>query len=67
MDFSKSRRCTREAGRLAAVIGEDQRTVRAKLVGMLAAVAATLQRDLREDDWQRPLDALVLILAHPSE
>ncbi|MEV4571572.1 helix-turn-helix transcriptional regulator [Nonomuraea sp. NPDC049419] len=67
VDFSKSRRFSREAGRLAAVMGEDQRTVRAKLVGALAAVAGTLERDLREADWQRLLDALVLILAHPAE
>ncbi|MEV4803086.1 hypothetical protein AB0K18_24015 [Nonomuraea sp. NPDC049421] len=67
MDFSKSRRFAREVGRLAAVMGEDQRTVRAKLVGTLAAVAGTLERDLREADWQRLLDALVLILAHPPE
>lgn len=67
VDFSQSRRFRREVGRLAATLEEDQRTVRAMLVDALAAVAGTLRRDLREADWQRLLDALVLILGHPSE
>lgn len=67
VDFSQSQRFRREVGRLAAVLEEDQRTVRAMLVDALAAVGGALRRDLREADWQRLLDAMVLILGHPSE
>ncbi|AQZ63844.1 unnamed protein product [[Actinomadura] parvosata subsp. kistnae] len=65
--FTRGRRFRRAAGRLAQVLGEDDAAVRARLAGALAAVAASLRRDdLGEGDWQRLLDALVLILAHPS-
>ncbi|MEV1171549.1 helix-turn-helix domain-containing protein [Nonomuraea sp. NPDC049784] len=67
VDFSQSQRFRREVGRLAAALEEDQRTVRAMLVDALAAVGGVLRRDLREADWQRLLDAVVLILGHPSE
>ncbi|WP_066946964.1 helix-turn-helix domain-containing protein [Microtetraspora fusca] len=65
--FSQSRRFRREVGRLAAVLEEDHRAVHAMLVDALAAVGGVLRRDLREADWQRLLDAVVLILGHPSE
>ncbi|MBF8191768.1 helix-turn-helix transcriptional regulator [Nonomuraea sp. K274] len=67
LEFSRSRRFRREVGTLAGLLGEDDRTVRGMLVDALAAVAAPLRRDLDEADWQRLLDALVLILGHPAE
>ncbi|MEV0167712.1 helix-turn-helix domain-containing protein [Nonomuraea fuscirosea] len=67
VDFTQSARFRREVGRLAAALGEEQRAIRARLVDALAATAAALRRDLREPDWQRLLDATVLILAHPPE
>ncbi|WP_067134576.1 helix-turn-helix domain-containing protein [Microtetraspora malaysiensis] len=67
VNFSQSRRFRREVGRLAAVLEEDHRAVHAMLVDALAAVGGALRRDLREADWQRLLDAVVLILGHPSE
>ncbi|MEV0829693.1 helix-turn-helix domain-containing protein [Nonomuraea rubra] len=67
VEFTRGRRFRRAAGRLAEAAGEDDAAVRAKLAGALAAVAVPLGRDLGEGDWQRLLDALVLILAHPSD
>jgi len=67
VNFSQSRRFRREVGRLAALLEEDHRTVRAMLVDALTAVGGVLQRDLGEAGWQRLLDAVVLILGHPSE
>ncbi|GAA1688045.1 hypothetical protein GCM10009733_100860 [Nonomuraea maheshkhaliensis] len=67
VDFSQSQRFRREVGRLASVLGEEPRTIRATLVDALAAAGAALRRDLREPDWQRLLDAMVLILGHPPE
>ncbi|MEQ4725663.1 helix-turn-helix transcriptional regulator [Nonomuraea sp. B19D2] len=67
VDFSQSRRFRREVGQLAAMLEEDQRTVRAMLIDALAAVGGALRRDLREADWQRLLDAMMLVLGHPPE
>ncbi|MFI7643501.1 helix-turn-helix domain-containing protein [Nonomuraea sp. NPDC049400] len=67
VDFSQTRRFRREVVQLATVLEQDQQMVRAMLVDTLAAVASALRRDLREADWQRLLDATVLILAHPSQ
>ncbi|WP_160150628.1 helix-turn-helix domain-containing protein [Nonomuraea solani] len=66
LEFTRGRRFRREAGVMAAQLGEDEDTVRVTLVTALAAVAAPLRRDLREGDWQRLLDALVLVLGHPA-
>ncbi|MEO3792646.1 helix-turn-helix transcriptional regulator [Nonomuraea sp. B10E15] len=66
VEFARTRRFRREAGSLAALLGEEDRVVRATLVGALAAVAGPLDRDLHQGDWQRLLDAIVLILAHPA-
>ncbi len=38
----------------------------AQLVTALAALAATMGRELAEPDWWRILDALLLIAAHPA-
>ncbi|TDC02094.1 XRE family transcriptional regulator [Nonomuraea longispora] len=65
-EFARTRRFRRQAGSLATLLGEDDRVTRAKLVDALAALAGPLDRDLHEGDWQRLLDALVLILAHPA-
>ncbi|TDD12442.1 helix-turn-helix domain-containing protein [Nonomuraea diastatica] len=66
VEFAETRRFRRAAGSLAALLGEEDGAVRARLVGALAAVAVPLDRDLHEGDWQRLLDAIVLILGHPS-
>ncbi|MER5426300.1 hypothetical protein [Streptosporangium roseum] len=66
--FIQTRHFHREAGRLAPLLGEEPHQVRARLLNALAAVAHGLKRDdLAERDWQRLLDAIPLILAHPSE
>ncbi|MEV0388441.1 helix-turn-helix transcriptional regulator [Nonomuraea sp. NPDC050643] len=65
-EFARGRRFRRAAGTLAGLLGEDDATVRATLVNALAAVATPLRRDLSEADWERLLDALVLILGHPA-
>ncbi|GAA4937626.1 hypothetical protein GCM10023334_047650 [Nonomuraea thailandensis] len=66
VEFTRGRRFRRAASMLAQTLGEEDAAVRAKLAAALAAVAVPLGRDLGEGDWQRLLDALVLILAHPS-
>ncbi|MBG0832032.1 hypothetical protein HS041_30470 [Planomonospora sp. ID67723] len=64
--FTQTRGFRQESGRLAASLGEDPHRVRARLVDALAAVARSLGRDdLAERDWQRLMDAMVLVLAHP--
>lgn len=68
VEFAGGRRFRRQAALLAESLGEEAGVVRAMLADALAAVAAALRRDdLHEGDWQRLLDALVLILAHPSD
>ncbi|MFB9878933.1 helix-turn-helix domain-containing protein [Planobispora siamensis] len=65
--FARTRHFRREAGDLAALLGEEQHAVQARLLGALAAVAHALHRqEMPERDWQRLLDALVLVLAHPA-
>ncbi|MEU6717900.1 helix-turn-helix domain-containing protein [Nonomuraea sp. NPDC046802] len=66
LEFAKGRRFRRECAALAAMTKQQEQVVRANLVAALAAVAGALGRDLGEADWQRLLDALVLILAHPA-
>jgi transcriptional regulator with XRE-family HTH domain len=43
----------------------DELSVR--LVGVLAAIGAAMDRDLAEADWWRLLDALTLVAAHPAD
>ncbi|GIH79359.1 helix-turn-helix domain-containing protein [Planobispora longispora] len=65
--FARTRSFRRAAGELAALLGQEPHQVRARLLDALAAVARALHRDeLSERDWQRLLDALVLVLAHPA-
>lgn len=63
--FTRGRRFRREVGVLAGLLDEDDRAVRTMLADALAAVAGPLRRDLKERDWERLLDAVVLILGHP--
>ncbi|MFJ2032271.1 helix-turn-helix domain-containing protein [Streptosporangium sp. NPDC087985] len=65
--FSQTRHFRREVSRLAGLLEEDLQSVRGQLLDVLAAVAHALKRDLTERDWQRLLDVMVLVLAHPSE
>jgi len=51
---------------MAGPLGADEGVVSAELVSVLAAVAATLRRDLTEADWWRLLDALLLVAACPA-
>jgi transcriptional regulator with XRE-family HTH domain len=68
LSFTRTRGFRREAGRLATSLGEEPHRVRTRLLDALAAVARGLGRDdLSERDWQRLLDAMILILAHPTE
>jgi transcriptional regulator with XRE-family HTH domain len=59
-EFFRGARFQREVARL----GEDQRAV---LVEALAGAARAIPRELDPTDWQRLLDAVVLILAHPAD
>lgn len=45
-------------------VGADEFS--AQLVGVLAALARTMGKDLTEPDWWRVLDALLLIAAYPA-
>lgn len=68
LSFTRTRCFRREAGSLATSLGEEPHRVRTRLLDALAAVARSLGRDdLSERDWQRLLDAMILILAHPTE
>ncbi|NUT45445.1 MAG: helix-turn-helix domain-containing protein [Thermoactinospora sp.] len=58
--FFRSARFEREVARL----GEQRRAV---LVEALAGAARAIPRELDDADWQRLLDAVVLILAHPAD
>ncbi|SNT22057.1 Helix-turn-helix domain-containing protein [Streptosporangium subroseum] len=68
LGFTRTRYFRREAGSLATSLGEEPHRIRTRLLDALAAVARGLGRDdLSERDWQRLLDAMILILAHPTE
>ncbi|GII03549.1 helix-turn-helix domain-containing protein [Planobispora takensis] len=65
--FARTRHFRREAGNLATLLGQERHDVQTRLLSALAAVAHTLHRhEMPERDWQRLLDALVLVLAHPA-
>jgi transcriptional regulator with XRE-family HTH domain len=68
LDFAQTRHFRREAGRLATSLGEEPHQIRTRLLDAMAAIAHSLKRDnLSERDWQRLLDAMVLILAHSTD
>ncbi|MET7335790.1 helix-turn-helix transcriptional regulator [Nonomuraea sp. NPDC005650] len=67
LEFAKGGRFGRECAALAAALNEEEQAVRTTLLATMTAVGGTLRRDLGEADWQRLLDALVLILAHPAD
>jgi transcriptional regulator with XRE-family HTH domain len=58
--FAGSERFRREVRLLAADTGLPPADVRARLLGTLAAIADAAPRSLRERDWHRALDTLVL-------
>ncbi|WP_181449176.1 helix-turn-helix domain-containing protein [Nonomuraea aridisoli] len=66
-EFARGRRFRHAVGTLAGLLGEDDRAVRTRLFDALAGAAAPLGRDLPETDWQRLLDALVLVMGHPAD
>ncbi|HEX5295308.1 MAG TPA: helix-turn-helix transcriptional regulator [Streptosporangiaceae bacterium] len=64
--LGRTDRFRRTAQHMAGPLGADEAEVSAQLVSVLAAVAATLRRDLSEADWWRLLDALLLVAASPA-
>ena len=64
--LGRTDRFRRTARQMAGPLGTDEAEVSAQLVSVLAAVAATLRRDLAEADWWRLLDALLLVAASPA-
>jgi len=64
--LGRTDRFRRTAQLMAGPLGADKAEVSAQLVSVLAAVAATLRRDLAEADWWRLLDALLLVAACPA-
>jgi transcriptional regulator with XRE-family HTH domain len=64
--LGRTDRFRRTAALMAGPLGTDEAEVSAQLVSVLAAVAATLRRDLAEADWWRLLDALLLVAACPA-
>jgi transcriptional regulator with XRE-family HTH domain len=64
--LGRTDRFRRTAQQMAGPLGADEAEVSAQLVSVLAAVAATLRRDLAEADWWRLLDALLLVAACPA-
>jgi transcriptional regulator with XRE-family HTH domain len=64
--LGRTDRFRRTARLMAGPLGADETDVSAQLVGVLAAIAATLRRDLAEADWWRLLDALLLVAACPA-
>ncbi|WP_165970096.1 helix-turn-helix domain-containing protein [Nonomuraea terrae] len=67
LEFARGRRFRHAVGALAGLLGEDDRAVRTRLFDALAGAAAPLGRELPEADWQRLLDALVLVMGHPAD
>ncbi|MBB5868690.1 transcriptional regulator with XRE-family HTH domain [Allocatelliglobosispora scoriae] len=59
--YARTARFAAEAGRLAEAGGTALLDQRQKLLGAMAAVAATADRPLGELDWHRILDAIILI------
>ena len=64
--LGRTDRFRRTAQLMAGPLGASEAEVSAQLVSVLAAVAATLRRDLAEADWWRLLDALLLVAACPA-
>jgi transcriptional regulator with XRE-family HTH domain len=64
--LGRTDRFRRTAQLMAGPLGADEAEVSGQLVSVLAAVAATLRRDLAEPDWWRLLDALLLVAACPA-
>jgi transcriptional regulator with XRE-family HTH domain len=64
--LGRTERFRRTARQLAGPLGADEAEVSARLVSVLAAVAAALGRDLAEADWWRLLDALLLVATSPA-
>jgi len=60
--FSEQPRLRRDARWLARELGVDEHRLRAQLLQAMAAVPQPPHRPLEERDWNRVLDALVLIL-----
>jgi transcriptional regulator with XRE-family HTH domain len=63
--LGRSPRFPRDAAVLAEALGADQTEFPARLIGVLADLAATLGYDPGESGWGRLLDALLLIVVHP--
>lgn len=65
--LGRSARFRREVGLIADQVGMDPTAVRARVLDVLAGMAAITGRDLSEADWYRLMDALLLVTLHPVE
>jgi len=64
--FGRTRRFRQAAGAMADRLGVDTQDLSLQLVGALAQLASAINADPGETDWGRILDALLLIVAHPT-
>lgn len=65
--LGRSARFRREVGLIADEVGTDPTALRARVLDVLAGLAAIAGRDLSEPDWCRLMDALLLVTLHPVD
>ncbi len=65
--LGRSARFRREVGLIADEVGTDPTALRARVLDVLAGLAAITGRDLSEPDWYRLMDALLLVTLHPVD
>jgi len=65
--LGRSARFRREVGLIADEVGIDPTALRARVLDVLAGLAAITGRDLSEPDWYRLMDALLLVTLHPVD
>jgi transcriptional regulator with XRE-family HTH domain len=65
--LGRSAKFRRDVTLLAEARGADPTTLAARVLDVLAGLAAITGRELTEPDWQRLLDALILVTLHPRD
>jgi transcriptional regulator with XRE-family HTH domain len=64
--LGRSAKFRRDVAQLAEARGADPATLVARVLDVLAGLAAITGRELTEPDWHRLLDALILVTLHPA-
>ncbi|GIE92894.1 helix-turn-helix domain-containing protein [Paractinoplanes rishiriensis] len=65
--LGRSTRFRRDIALIAEANGADPATLAARVLDVLAGLAAITGRELTEPDWHRLLDALILVTLHPRD